>query len=152
MTEEKNFSASHNSVESEAEAKDKLNDRRTKLIVAVVISMVFIIGAWLLTLPFQLRKIGTSRTEASRWQAVQAEVETSEKDFRATLGALRDSYDQLEQQMRIEEDGELKEAGNEVFPPEIAELLQNKLLETQAEKLNGAGDTGTAAGIESVIQ
>jgi Tfp pilus assembly protein PilO len=147
MSKEKFFGSEQNLDTKPADSEDDLKSKRTKLIAAIIISMIFIIAAWILTLPFQLRKVNEVNAEIAGWQEIKEEMKEEENDFKAALESLRSSYDELERQTLSAEKKQnvQQESNNSFFGEEISESLRNKLKElpVRADAADGAGTSTT---------
>jgi len=126
---------------------EEQGNKHAALTVAVIVATLFIVGAWLLFLPYQLRQSSSNGTdEAARWQEVREDVNVDTTSFREALDSLRGNYESLEERVNLQEGSNTEDTGTGRVPPEVIERLRNKLSELQEDADSGEdGDAVSAA-------
>ncbi|MFH2062843.1 MAG: hypothetical protein ABIJ46_01670 [bacterium] len=112
--------------------RDGQGDRRRGLLaVAVVVTMIFVVGAWLLLLPYQIDRAAIGDQADVGWDSVRENLDQQALDFRKSLDGLGEELVSEDAAPPPEGSGG-KEADGRTGPDlseisEIAERLQEKL-------------------------
>ena len=108
--------------------------RRTVLVVAIVLTMVFVVGAWLWLLPAQLDISSGAGDDQADWKLMHDSLDDESVDFRKSLDALSSSLNEVSQIQSSGDPVDGDSSGGDAGPPDTAAIvdrLQERLGITQ---------------------
>lgn len=123
--------------------------KRAKLVVAVTVTTLFIVAAWIMLLPYQLKEMEfMSEEDKQQWEKVQNETENKEVQLREALNQVHEKYDSLEG--RYQEGSKTEPIENSRVPEDVVKKLRDKIQELEAK--DSAADIGSVAETAEIEQ